>query len=126
VTDRRRLAPYLRALADRMGLRDWTVCLLDAPPDDPNHGAENDCRYGRKRVNVCVNEAFLGQPPEAQRETIVHELVHAHMAPMHLYLHRVLDDHEFEAYRLAMEYAVDGIAEALALHMPLPPGPRKR
>jgi hypothetical protein len=114
------MAPYLRHLADEMGLRDWTVFVHSDSPDDNRHMAEADCVYGQKRINVSVADKFFGGDEEDHRKTLVHELIHAHLAPMHHYLHRVLEDSEFEAYQLTMEYAVDGMAEEWAKHLPLP------
>jgi hypothetical protein len=117
---RKRFGPYLRQLADLMGLRDWTVFIHEDPPDDPSLAAEADCRFGLKRINVAVSEKFLKFDPEEQRQTLCHELIHAHLAPMHHYLHRVLKDEQWEGYRIPMEYGVDGMAQEWALHLPLP------
>jgi hypothetical protein len=126
VTDdaRRRVCAYVRCLADEMGLRDWTVHVLDDPPDDRRKVAEADCVYGRKRINISLSDQFFRldseKGPDGQRQTLVHELIHAHLAPMHLLLHRILPDAQWEAYQLPMEYAVDGMAEGWARHLPLP------
>lgn len=112
--------PYLRCLADKMGLRDWTVGIDDDPPDD-NHRAEASCAYGRKHIWIQVSESFLDCKEEDQRQTLVHELLHCHFAAMHHVLCRSLGQADvFEAYKLAMEYGVDGIAEEWAKHLPLP------
>ncbi len=123
MTDPRKAAfePYLRCLADKMGLRDWSVGIAEGVPDNANHTAEAQCRYGRKVLWVFLSEDFLGNSERTQRATLCHELIHAHMAPMHQLLIRELGDGgPFEAYRMLMEYAVDGMAEEWARSLPLP------
>lgn len=119
-TTRAGFALYVRAMADLMGLRDWTVCVGDDPPAKKHLMAEADCTYGRKYVAIELSDLFLDRPEAEQRATICHELVHAHLAAMHHYLHRTLGDGKWEAYLLTMEYAVDGIAESWAPRLPLP------
>ena len=110
---------YIRRIADEMGLRDWRICIVDDPPD-PDNLAECDARYGRKVVNLYFSETFLDYEPDRQRQNIVHELLHAHTAHLHHFLCKELNSTAFTAYNLALEYAVDGIAEEWARHLPLP------
>ena len=132
MTDPRKqsFGPYLRALADLMGLRDWTVTLDDQPTDGAGNFAEASTMAGRKHLKVAVSERFLDLPPEEQRSTMVHELIHAHGAAMDHMLCDVLDSDARPAYKLLMEYMVDGIAEEWARSLPLPsevrPAPKPR
>jgi hypothetical protein len=119
-TTRAQFVVYFRALADLMGLRDWTVCVGDDPPDNPHHMANADCAICRKFVTFSLSEKFLSGTEDEQRATACHELIHAHLAPMHNYLYKTLTDNEWEAYQIAMEYAVDGIAQSWASHLPPP------
>lgn len=120
-----KFGPYLRCLADMMGLRDWTVTVTNEAFDDVN--AKADQPSGRKIHWVSLGEPFLDSPPEEQRQTLVHELIHAHLAPMHHFLCRELGDGAaMEAYRLWMEYAVDGMADEWAKLLPLPAQVRPR
>jgi hypothetical protein len=128
---RRAYGPYFRALADLMGLRDWTFVLADGPPDDPNHGAAIVCVYGRRLGNVAISDAFLDADPAGRRITAVHELLHAHFAAMNQLLHDehregAIPDSLHRAYVLAMESGIDAVAEALAPHLPLPDQVRPR
>lgn len=113
------LAPYLRALADLMGLRDWTVGINHEPPD-PRHLAECDARFGRKIAWIHLSEAFLNAPPDRQRQTLGHELLHAHTAHLEHLMHGELTEPGYRAFTLALEYAIDGIAEEWAKSLPLP------
>jgi hypothetical protein len=117
---RKRFSPYVRCLADKMGLRDWTTCICDNAPSDSECVAENECIYGQKWINIYLGESFFRKSEPYQRQTICHELIHAHIAPMSQFLRSVLDRSEAEAYRVTMEYAVDGMATEWADHLPLP------
>jgi hypothetical protein len=118
---RKQFGSYVRELADLMGLRDWTVHVSPDLPDNPKHGAEADCTFGRKIVSVAFSDAFFRTSRDSQRATVCHELVHAHIAQLHHLLHRILPDPQWEPYYVAMEYAVDAMAESWSVHLPLPP-----
>lgn len=127
MTDPRRqaFAPYLRCLADRMELRDWTVSIADAPPDDPALMAQCFATFGRRRATVAVSDEFLDDDGPAQRQTLVHELIHCHFRPMEQLLADMLRDHPAaSAYVQFLEYGIDAVADAMAGHLPLPDGVR--
>ena len=126
---RRQLANYLRALADQMDLRDWTVRFIHTPCRD-DALAECTVIYGRKWVDVEVNRKFLKMSPQDQRATLVHELVHCHFdavegvmrdARQAKALPRRTQALIEQAQHRAIEHGVDAVAEALAPHLPLPP-----
>lgn len=110
---------YARRLADLMGLLDWIIGIGDEPPE-PRNLAECDARYGRKIAWIHLSESFFNSTPVRQRQTIVHELLHAHNAHAEHLLHDELSDTALRAYTLAHEYAIDGIAEAWSRSLPLP------
>lgn len=118
---REEFKPYLRQLADLMGLKDWVVEIDSDSPERNDAAASADCAYGHRHIIVALSDHFLSDSPSEQRYVIVHELVHAHLAPLHHYLHRTLKDSHWEGYKLVLEYAVDGVAMAWAPHLPLPP-----
>ena len=74
---------------------------------------------GRKYANLRLGECFLVDAAEEQRHTIVHELLHCHLGPMT----RMIEAHDGmpPAAMLALEYCVDGLADAIAPLLPLPP-----
>jgi hypothetical protein len=118
VTRRQRWYPYVRSLADLLRLRDWQFQINeDLPPQD----AVASCApvEGRKYAVLRFGESFLTDQPAEQRHTITHELLHCHLGPMC----RMLEaESQFPpAARLAMEYCVDGLADAVAPLLPLPP-----
>ena len=112
--------PYARDLADRMGLKDWAIAIIRGQPDNEDT-ASIECVFGRKIANVKLSDDFLEEStPEEQRQTLCHELAHALFMPMHLFLRDELDGSAYKAYHLLMEYGIDGVADAIAPHMPLP------
>jgi len=124
--DQKELLRYIRWVADELELRDWTLTLLDtpAPADALGHMSET---YGRKVAEIQVCSDFRNLDAEQQRHTIVHELVHCHLAsPTNM----VLNDLEEElsdtadrifwsGYKRQIEYSTDALASALAKHLPL-------
>jgi hypothetical protein len=124
--DRNALARYIRWVADAIELRDWTI-TLDDEPCDPDYNARVDCSEGRKHATIAFHAKFREMDPEDQRQTIVHELVHAHHAVtwrmVQTDLLRPLGQETYgvfvDSYRRAMEYCVDATADALVKHLPL-------
>lgn len=110
---------YLRNLADRMGLRDWKISIHEDPPDASNV-AECDARFGRKIAWIYLSETFLRSEPDRQRQTLVHELLHAHTAHLNHLMQGELTEPGCRAFSLSLEYVVDGIAEEWAKTLPLP------
>lgn len=112
---------YLRETADILGLRDWTVGIDHGPLSVPDRLAEADTRRGRKILWVTLSEAFLDSAPDRQRQTIVHELLHAHHSHLQFLISDNLNESAAGVFTLALEYAIDGIAEEWAKLLPLPP-----
>lgn len=123
------LAAYFREVADRIGLRDWTIELNyeEETPVSSAH-ASVECVYGRRLCVVHFGPSFWTQSREEQRNTVVHELVHCHLDPMDAvvrdmetqlgsFVHSVLQDN----HHRSVELAADAIATAVAWAFPLPP-----
>ena len=125
MTDPRRQAwvPYIRDIADRLRLRDWTVRVKDDGPEGRDDHASVQCVYGRKLANIRLSDEFLGDDPEEQRHTVVHELLHCHLVDGWWYAHGRLDDAGRDAFTRFMEKGIDGLADAIAPLMPLPAVP---
>lgn len=111
--------PYLRDLAGRMGLKDWRLRIDDKPPASDGASASVWMRRGGKEAIVMLSEWFLDQPPERQREDLVHELIHLHHMPMDGVAEDTMDAGQYRVFERLLEYAVDGIAEAWAATLPL-------
>ncbi len=123
---RKEMGEYIRHLADLCGLRDWTITLAAQPTDAGNNG-QVACTYGRKQATIQLAHDWPDKDPEEVRHTVTHELLHCHLDPVS----RVLENVETNlgeavygvvrcAHRDAIEWAVDGIADAVAPLLPLP------
>jgi hypothetical protein len=119
-SDDARAAAYLARLKDLVGLKDWQVELAPGPPDDDDALASVRCVHGRKIAIVHLSRAFFDQDPAERRHAFVHELIHCHHAHADSFLEDVMSARDFQAWSMAMEYAIDGVASVLAPHLPLP------
>jgi len=125
---RSELEIYIRALADHVGLKDWRFELVDGEPDEEDDVAMVHPLYGRQVAQIKVRSDVLTNPPVEQRRTILHELIHCHMAPVddqpRLDLLEHLGQQAYNifmaSYRRNLEYAVDAMTEAWAHYLPLP------
>lgn len=70
---------YVDTCKDLMGLKDWKVVYKVC--EEPAKEAEADIspQHG-KIAYLRLNKNFFALPPEHQRNTICHELVHLHMS----------------------------------------------
>lgn len=129
------LADYVRDIADRMHLRDWDIRVSDHPDDVPDDGVDDErCAtfsgtLGRRAAFIWINREYWEQAtPEEKRQTIVHELIHAHehasrevvIQVVTVYPRRTADVLQ-GIYDVQMEYAIDTLADVIAPFLPLPP-----
>lgn len=131
--DRKALARYVRAVADEMGLRDWTFEIeigdadVELPWETISSCASIECVDGRKFATVTFPEDTRHRSREELRDTVAHELIHAHLNPACEIVRVDAKDGFSQAtyevmmagFRRNIEFAVDGLAEAFAPHMPL-------
>lgn len=119
---------YAEDLASYMGLADWTIQVtFESCTDDTL--AEIECVYGQRLARITLVKHWLCMPREDQRDTLVHELVHALLAPLSQMAYDMVDaltDNEGAqaAAKAALagseEWVVDPISIAWAPHLPLP------
>lgn len=113
--------PYLRALADLLALKDWRFVIKDENPADRDAAASTCIWYGRKRATIRFSEEFLRESEENQRHTSAHELIHCHLDTLERLATREVESGDLiRPIRLALELAVDGLADAIAPFLPLP------
>jgi hypothetical protein len=119
LTRRQRWAPYVCDLKNRVYLRDWQIAIYEDAPAASEALASIEPVYGRKWAALRLSDRFLSETQGEQRHTIAHELIHCHFAP----LQRLIEanDEMTQGYKMAIEYAVDGLADAIAPLLPLPP-----
>lgn len=124
---------YVRWIADEMGLRDWRFEIEWRDPEEDRHvsghvrGASCDPVPGRRMATLGFDDGIRKQDPEELRETVVHELVHCHLAPLWAQLRQDLlspfGQETYDAFLASvernMEFGVDALSVALAKHMPL-------
>jgi hypothetical protein len=124
--DRAALSLYVRWVADELELRDWTINLSAELPPEGCHALVTST-YGRKLATIKFEDDFRSLDPEQQRHTVVHELVHCHLESatnivlndLEEYLGKTADQVFWNGFKRQIEYGVDGIASAIAKHMPL-------
>jgi hypothetical protein len=129
---RKKIGPYLRYLANEMGLRDWTINISPHPPDDNQHAACIDVRYARKWANISFSTDWAQSTPESFRATCVHELLHCHFRPIHWHINNLGShiststfDVFYGGFRDLEEVAIDAVAEEWARCLPLPEKAKK-
>jgi hypothetical protein len=109
----------VRQLADIMHLKDWRIEVYEDAPGGADAIASCAPVGGRKLAVIRLGESFLTDSSIDQRHTLIHELLHCHLGPMQ----RMLEAGEPipAAAMLAIEYAVDGLADVIAPLVPEPP-----
>lgn len=124
--ERTALGLYIRNLADRMRLCDWEFMLSEGETDDGVMACFTPTR-GRRGAEITVCADWQKQEPDRRRQAIVHELIHAHVRPVEDAFEALMMPLGSIAYTLvqqthemALEYAVDAIADIIAPSMPLP------
>lgn len=116
---RQAFVPYLRQLADLMGLKDWEF-VIDSGDPNPSCVATCRMRYAQKEMGLRIGEEFLESSAEEKRKTLVHELVHCHMESGWECAGDSMPESCKPTFVRQMEYGVDGIARAWAPTLPLP------
>lgn len=129
--EREWIVEYIAELRDLMGLGHFTVTFQAYPPaeqDEVSTAAQIQIPDGKRDATIQVDPDFVDEPPEEQRETLVHELVHCHLAdmgnmvyedlkhPLGITAHAIFND----GFTRALEHATDAIAKAWAAQLPLP------
>jgi hypothetical protein len=117
---------YVRAAADFMNMRDWTVLVNHSRAERGNY-ASMHATYGKREMSIWFCKELRSLSREQIRKTVVHELLHAHFQPAWHYLKNVLPvtsgKKATHAIRCAVtqreEEAVDAIAAAIAPALPL-------
>jgi hypothetical protein len=134
--DQKELGRYVRWMGDELSLRDWTFNLYYKIDDPEEQDSYAICfpTYGRKHTDIHFCTDFRDLKPEAQRHTVVHELLHCHFAAAQEFVRVELGRHLGQgaynifmgAYRQSQEYGIDGVTEAIAKKYPLIDWPKEK
>jgi hypothetical protein len=137
--DRKALGSYCRTIADKLELRDWWVLTRVGDPGGPEDRydgkrwqASSDSTPGQKSVKITFAEDCREWDREELRQTVAHELIHAHLAPLTEMVRVDLAPHlgsqalhVFDSFTRHLEFSTDALADALAPHLPLIDWPSK-
>lgn len=129
MSERQRLMQdYLRASADRLGLRDWAISYKPHDkPRDPDSDAETAILY-EQDAEVVIGEQFWELDPNEQRGLIAHELTHCLFATLANACDALVGSFEKPIQRRiaplieqAEEHSIEKVARLLAPLLALPP-----
>lgn len=120
---------YVAALAPLLKLSDWSI-EVSRMPCEADAVASIEPLYGQKRAILRLGPAFLSQSLEDQRQTVAHELIHCHLFAATELVRRTNDyalteqgaEVAWVGFMSEVEYATDGLADAIAPFLPLPWG----
>lgn len=117
---------YVYQLADLMGLRGWDLKVSEEV-SSKHTLAEIETVYGQLAATVWLGEDWEDLSPEMKRDTLVHELLHAHVSRLKYLVEDVLKAAGKKvaaiggaAWHLEEEYTVEAMAQAWAPWLPVP------
>lgn len=116
---RRLIEDYVYEMAELYGLQDWEINLSEELPSSESLASIFPTE-GRKIATLRICPEFETYTKDRQREIIVHELTHLHWGQTWNYCQKAMSADQYEAFINMAEYAVDGIARAIACDFPLP------
>lgn len=128
---------YVNKLKNMMGLSNWTI-MMQTKPSSADALGETEVIHGQHLAKMYLHKDFRKDTPEDIRATIVHELLHCHMAVIEEAVHEVLkpdpDDAKAKAIHKMVislieyenERIIDSLAESMGKWMPVPDMPKPR
>ena len=128
---------YVISMKKMLHLSDWTIVMQNEPCSS-NCLAETDVIPGQHLAKMYLSKTYTKDTPENLRATIIHELLHCHLAPISELSEEILKPlaDELGGSRViksainGIEYeterSIDAISEAIAPYFPLPNMPKKK
>jgi len=128
---------YVNTMKRMMHLSDWTV-LMQNEPCSPDCLAETDVITGQHLAKMFLSKTYTKDTPENLRATIIHELLHCHLAPISELSVEILKPlaedlggsrvikSAINGIEYETERSIDAISEAIAPYFPLPAMPKKK
>lgn len=128
---------YVIKLKNMMGLQHWTI-NMSAKPCGDDCLAETEVVYGQHLATMQLNKNFRKWSPEETRGTIVHELLHCHLAPLSEIVGEILKPDEgdqkataiLKSVNAVIEYEteriIDSLSESICKWLPSPDMPKPK
>lgn len=124
-----RVRAYIATLQPLVGLAHWRIEVADEPPEEEGAVAFFH-RWPRAwGATLYFSAEHFCQSPEEQRDTVVHELVHASLENLCVAAREGFDGLDQTSRSWAwtrvvheVELCVDAWAKVIGPHLPLPPG----
>ena len=128
---------YVSSVKRLLHLSDWTIIMQDEP-SSADSLAETDVISGQHLAKMFLTKSYAKDTPENLRGTIIHELLHCHLAPISELSVEILkplaDDlggsrvikSAINGIEYETERSIDAISEAIAPLFPLPNMPKKK
>jgi hypothetical protein len=122
------LARYVSAIAYELGLRDWRFQVEVVSRPKGYHARVHPIE-GRRFAVIRFPPDFTELTPQTQRNAVVHELIHCHLAAatdiwrldVGRHLGQSVYDAMWSGYKREVELATDTLATAIDHLFPLPP-----
>jgi hypothetical protein len=110
------LAEYVRYLADRMRLKDWS---FEVEVDHDLEGSLATVRIVHRRRIACLrfSEAFFGSDEQERRHAVIHELAHAPLQSMRDRVKTLvgqMTQPAFEMFREGCDHEIETLADEWA------------
>jgi hypothetical protein len=128
---------YVNKLKNMMGLSHWTI-LMQAKPCNVDALGETEVVHGQHLAKMYLHKDFRKDTPEDLRATIVHELLHCHLAVIEEAVDEVLKPDPEDAKSKAIhkmvlsliqyenERVIDSLSESMGKWLPTPDMPKPR
>ncbi len=128
---------YVNKLKNMMGLSHWTI-MVQSKPCNVDALGETEVVHGQHLAKMYLHKDFRKDTPEDLRATIVHELLHCHMAVIEEAVNEVLkpdpDDAKGKSVHKMVtnlidyetERIIDSLAESMGKWLPTPDMPKPR
>ena len=129
---------YVNKLKNMMGLSHWVI-MMQTKPCHPDALGETEVIHGQHLAKMYLHKDFRKDKPEDLRATIVHELLHCHMAIVSEAVSEVLkpdpdspnkDNTVNKMVTSLIDYEceriIDALAESMGKWMPTPDMPKPR
>jgi hypothetical protein len=123
------LRPWVLQCAAFMHLDHWTITVEEDEPTDNAHASIRRWQ-GQMDAEFRFSDEYFAKPEIERRQTLAHELCHAHLRPMWetwVDLDELLGKPAYTMFRnhasIAEEQVVEALSKVLAPLLPPPPPP---